>query len=362
MKEKELVFCLPNLANIHKGKDPEKIISEFLKANYSITCLTAENPTFNNEIEIEKIQKMNFFNYLFKVIGQYLKGKKIFFFFHLKDHHILIMSLLVFLKCDVTCKMDNCEKAGPYPWESYLDKNSTTNIFYFQKKRNVIFKSILKNMLKYLFDNLKLLIVEDDNSFEYYKNKYNIRCQFICVPNLKSPIIFNEVLNKQNILIHVARLGSPEKNTENVVKGFLNSNLKDDYKLILAGSATEEFIGFLKSNKTENIIYAGLLNEIELNNLYKIAKYLILPSKVETFSNVFSESFSHGVSVITSKNTGISHFENDWIKILRDNSTLTITQAINDIEFCDNQAVDITNWYCDFYNSNLKYSDIINYV
>jgi len=116
--------------------------------------------------------------------------------------------------------------------------------------------------------------------------------------NWVNDINIEEKIEKENLFLHVARLGSDEKKTENILKAFKEfSKINSNWKLLLVGPMEENFKEFYKifleenENLTDRIIYKGEIRERKaLYNIYKKTKAFILNSEFESFGFVLIEA------------------------------------------------------------------------
>lgn len=113
---------------------------------------------------------------------------------------------------------------------------------------------------------------------------------------------------KENTILTVARIGSPEKNTDMLMSVF--AQIADDYpdwKLKLIGNVEESFKGFIRDYFVK---YPNLKNRVEfpgnisdrriLEREYAKAKVFALPSSYEGFSLSAVEALSRGCVIIGS--------------------------------------------------------------
>ena len=101
---------------------------------------------------------------------------------------------------------------------------------------------------------------------------------------------------KENVMITVARLGTPQKNTEFLLRVLANIDLKD-WKFYLVGPIEE---GFKKQvnlfyeehpDKIDNVIFTGAITDKrELWEFYNRSKVFVLTSRYESSGLVFYEA------------------------------------------------------------------------
>jgi glycosyltransferase involved in cell wall biosynthesis len=113
---------------------------------------------------------------------------------------------------------------------------------------------------------------------------------------------------KENIVLHVARMGDPDKGSDNVLEVFQRTASDfPEWTLVLIGSMTEQFAGlyqqFLRKNPgiNDRIIYLGLVNDREtIYRYYDRAKILLMPSRRESFGIAAIEACYYGDIIVGS--------------------------------------------------------------
>lgn len=186
---------------------------------------------------------------------------------------------------------------------------------------------VIKSLNKFKFKLLTLFLnkvdiigVEQSGLYEELKEVINKQSQkLLLIPNgidFESSSKYNDInfTNKQNIILHVGRIGSPEKATDvllnaiSKISGIENST----WKIIMVGPIEENFKSyidnFFNSNEgLKNIIeFKGpIYDREELFEEYKKAKIFCLSSKYESFGIALLEAASFG-DVIISTDVGIA--------------------------------------------------------
>lgn len=100
---------------------------------------------------------------------------------------------------------------------------------------------------------------------------------------------------------------------------------------IVGAGELEEYVRQCAS-KNKNIIFHGLKNGVQLEEIYNKCKYLILPSiGTEGFPRVIAEAWCKGLIVIATKVGGINGIakENENIIFIQEKSSQSIKDAIN---------------------------------
>lgn len=162
--------------------------------------------------------------------------------------------------------------------------------------------------IKNYFERFKSQYVDlfSVETYEYYKNlKDNImfKNRLIYFPNGVEIIENDKIsLKKENVILHVARMGSEAKNSELLVKALdkVRPEIIKNWKVYLIGTYTDEFKSFLDShlrknaNLKQNIILKGEIRDRELlYRYYSKSKIFILTSRHESFGIAALEALYH---------------------------------------------------------------------
>ena len=219
---------------------------------------------------------------------------------------------------------------------------------YQRKKWGIVAKSVLKlgEIFGCKFANKIIAISETISS--HVKEKYGKEA--VVIPNgVKIPPVLesDNVLKKYGLtkgeyILTVGRL-VPEKGFHDLVTAF-NQFGSQNYKLVIVGRADHEdmYSRELKKNaeKNSNIIMAGFLTGIPLQELYSHAGLFVLPSYYEGLPIVLLEACSYGLSCLASdipanKNVDLPDerfFKPGEIKELTAKMERFIEQSFNDEE------------------------------
>jgi glycosyltransferase involved in cell wall biosynthesis len=113
---------------------------------------------------------------------------------------------------------------------------------------------------------------------------------------------------KSNIVLHVARMGIPQKNSEHLLNSIAKIDIPGDWKFVFIGSQTESFRkvkdAFFrdKPDKAEHIeFHEHISDKSKLYDYYSLAKIFCLPSRRETFGNVLVEAQYFGNAIVGSE-------------------------------------------------------------
>jgi glycosyltransferase involved in cell wall biosynthesis len=156
---------------------------------------------------------------------------------------------------------------------------------------------------KKILDNLKNLLGQNSQKLEYVPNGVNY-----------SKLKNYEHINKENIILNVARIGNFEKATEVLLEAFSNiGDISDrNWKLVLVGPIEEGFQNyiddfFLKHDNLKDIIEfkGAIYDRQQLYSEYGKAKIFCLSSIYESFGISLIEAAAFG-DVIVSTDVGIA--------------------------------------------------------
>lgn len=110
-------------------------------------------------------------------------------------------------------------------------------------------------------------------------------------------------IKESDIVILYAGKLEPRKNPLFLVE--LIKNIKSEHiKLLVVGNGPlkADVMGRLKNNN--RVVFSDFINQKWMPNLYKIANFLILPSKSETWGLALNEAFASGRPIIASNKCG----------------------------------------------------------
>lgn len=178
------------------------------------------------------------------------------------------------------------------------------------------------------------LLVTNNGVEQFYRGKYNINHSF------SFPIVHSEenywsnkkeikekahkILNKyhfmgKKVFIFVGRI-APEKNIEYLIRSFiLFQNNNKNCILCIIGPVNDENKLYYESLRemvtssgaSDNILFVGRKDGLELKAWYMVGQVLILPSKYEPFGAVVGEALLAGEYVMVSDMAGAGCLVND---------------------------------------------------
>jgi glycosyltransferase involved in cell wall biosynthesis len=95
----------------------------------------------------------------------------------------------------------------------------------------------------------------------------------------------------------------PEKGFDYLIKAYKQSNIANDYKLVIAGEAdheTEYSTGLRQLAQKEGIILPGFIKNDKLHQLYTNARLFVLPSFYEGLPIALLEAMSYSLDILAS--------------------------------------------------------------
>ena len=258
---------------------------------------------------IAKFDKLGIINniYFIKYLIEYAKEIDYLMLFHLSLANSFLIRIYKFFN----------QKGKVY---IKLDVNKKTTLKNIQN-------NFLKRKLFCEFKYIDLISCETEENFILFKeNGYygkNIKEKITYVSNgfdedylIENKIQVKKYKEKENLIITVGRLGTPEKNTELLLNTIKNINLKN-WKVLLIGSYTEElkkmYDKFIEQNqdKKDKVVLVGNINNRHLlYEYYNKAKVFILTSRWESFGIVLVEALRFGNYIITSNVGGAKDVTN----------------------------------------------------
>ena len=174
-------------------------------------------------------------------------------------------------------------------------------------------KSILKKRLlkKYIFtdENRKKILygLQNITNIDIYKKQFPFD-NMDYIPNGFEKFDDNKKTKKENIILFVGRIGSPEKRTDILLEGYKKAYSKiKNWKLKLVGPISDEFKeylnNFIEENKelSKNIEFTGpIYDRKKLYDEYKKATVFCLTSDYESFGLVTLEALGNGCTILSS--------------------------------------------------------------
>ena len=323
----------PNCKNIHLVKTPG-MISYILHREYEynsfIICYKNEKEYLKDEVPGIKLLfiKKGIITILIEKIIQLLGGtvslKKI------KFISMIVDAIPIFLKygkyIDVLAfhQFDLFSIAIPVIYrvtnkKGVLYLKLDSNPFYLlryetRRRRRKLYSHVYDYFFR--FASFNIVVAETKILYKVVRNIHplfkELKDKIIYLPNgidMKkvSSSSLRNFDEKENIILHVGRIGIHAKGSEIAVKAFINISKEfPDWRLILVGSIEKAFAHYLekllKNNDLSNrIIYMGFIaSRDELFDIYNRTKILIFPSRHESFGLTLVEAGAFGNVIISS--------------------------------------------------------------
>ncbi|MFN8575716.1 MAG: glycosyltransferase family 4 protein [Candidatus Sericytochromatia bacterium] len=146
--------------------------------------------------------------------------------------------------------------------------------------------------------------------------------------------------SNQKIILSTRRLFD-----KNGILDFVISNISffaknKDFIYLIAGDGEhfQKIRSIIQDNSIDNIYLLGSLDNKEIDNLYYISDYCVIPSKMEAISISALESMASGTIVLANKVGGLAELIEDNIngKFL---INLSLEKTLNDIDFKNNESL-----------------------
>lgn len=315
--------------------------------------------------------KYNIFAYLY-----FLKKRKyldILITFHVRPYNLLFARYIKLINSRTLIYIKADENSGNIKYLNSLYKRHTNaSLGSFNNLR------LKKN--KAIYHQLKYIDIISYESIESI-NIINEEGIYGCIYNGELFHIENgvsdEVLefqenifeDKENIILHVARIGTFEKNTEFFLDLVSRVDLKD-FSVIIIGSIEEDFQRYLKDYFIENPIlrkkvkFLGEINDRkQLYNLYAKSKIFILTSRYEGYPNVFPEALYFGNVILTTNVGGAFEItqNNLYGYVFKQGDIDSFSQVLNNLITSKNK-IDILSFKTFTHRNNLLWTNRIKKI
>lgn len=376
----------PEYEDFHFWKDPGQIPFRFSKLGYSSKIICRKNGDYPCTLKYLKMGFINEKKIFGKDIGlilyfiKYSKNIDILNIFHIHSWESLLAAF-IYKSFNpngfVYLKMDNCHNSGIYNWEKIFDGMLIPTDFFTVPKKTLNWK-IKKFLIKKIFiKKIDLFSVEDEESRDYFINKYLFfKDKLIVAYNghtidlVSANYKVKSFEEKENLIITVGRIGTYPKNTFNLLKGFTATAKLHDWKLKLAGPIDPAFNSEIDNFFSEypklkdRISFLGNLNKPELFDLYNRAKIFVLPSNFEGFALVYSEAMYFGNAIITTPYTSVKKIvtEKQLGMLVEPERTAEIGEAILELVNNNDKLKQIGSNAKNFAEENLSWDKIVNNI
>lgn len=348
-------YCVlyPKTENVHLTKDVGMIAYKLNKLysydSFVATYKNGEYPYLQDEVKGLKLDFIKKEHSHFKDVYLYLKKNAIRIdvlqIFHMTLNSVVYAFIykmfnkkgIVFLKLDCTKvlvdKIKNMNFAQRRILNAFLKR---VDIIGVEKKE--IFEA-----LKIELKNHKTKLLNIPNGLDFDREEINAKAEFS---------------NKENIILSVGRIGSPEKDSKILMDAFakVHKGKLGSWKLVFVGPIEDDFKkeieAYFEEHKElrEKVIFKGpMYDRKALYDEYRKAKIFCLTSKFESVGIVLIEAGAMG-DVIISTNVGIADeiINNNNGIVINVGDVSALTSAIDKlitIENLDLQA-SVTEKFC----------------
>jgi glycosyltransferase involved in cell wall biosynthesis len=194
----------------------------------------------------------------------------------------------------------------------------------FPENHSVFFKIYYKYGIKRSLRNADCIVADSENTKEDIVRFYNvpeekIRVVYLGVNELFLKEIKNERVIKEDYFFSLTT-HPKRKNIISVLEVMSKNNEIKKYKYVIAGliganQLVELKDKILKLGLIDNVVVLGYVDEVQLVNLYKNAKFLIYPSFYEGFGFPVLEAMICKCPIITSNNSSLKEItpNSNWL-------------------------------------------------
>jgi len=199
--------------------------------------------------------------------------------------------------------------------------------------RNKLYKNLFNFIVKSSLHSSNLIISVSKTTQSDLSNYFNSDSTVIgegvnCLddkPSLSSGILDQLKIKKDNYFLYVGNFRK-QKNIPFLIDAFILSNTP--YKLVLVG------FGNLSPNINKNIVFPGVLEDREIQILYKNCLAFVMPSLYEGFGMPILEAYTAGARVLSSNEGALTEFQHLGIAYFSPfnlNELVFLLQNIGDI-------------------------------
>lgn len=358
MKSKRWLTLFVNAQNIHLTKDVGMIpyiMSKDFKYDSTIASYKiGEYPYLSHEV---KGLKQSFIK---KITGNDTLDGLIYLFLNFRKYDIL--QVYHFTTTSILwCYFFKIIKLGKGRTYLKLDANASIKTQKFGAAKSAVIDHILST--------IDLISVETKHLHNFLSNNWKVKVEYI--PNGFYEANKRASLNldlKQDIILHVGRIGNYLKNNEVLFEGFKSFAAQNDtWKLVVVGTIEtgfEEYIqDFIRENPSlqARIILTGPIADRQIiSDWYSKAKVFVMTSRSESFGLVYLEAMQHGCYILSSDVLPAYDITDNerYGKLFPVGDSLKLAQLLNstasDSELIYNNASKAQNFaYKEFYWPNI---------
>ena len=235
--------------------------------------------------------------------------------------------------------------------ENYFSTSSIRN-----NLNKILLNFIVKSSLR--SGNLIISVSKTTKSdlLEYFKKDSIVIGEGINYLNEKpsSTNIFDKLqIQKGKYFLYIGNFRR-QKNIPFLIEAFNLS--KTPYQLLLVGN------GIFQKNKNENVIYAGMLEDHEIQNLYKNCLAFIMPSLYEGFGLPILEAYNAGARVLSSNQGALAEFQDlniNYFSPFKINELVSLLQNIDNLPKPTESEINLARIAYSWKNQNIKIIDSI---
>ncbi|NEW83734.1 MAG: glycosyltransferase family 4 protein [Mariniphaga sp.] len=184
-----------------------------------------------------------------------------------------------------------------------------TNYFSGSKIRNSIYTLLFNFIVKSSIRSSNLVVsvskTTKDDLLKYFKTDSVVIGEGINFfdekPSLKSDIFDRLRIRKEKYFLYVGNFRR-QKNIPFLIEAFIRSNTS--FQLVLVGDNK------FKSDQNKNIIYPGVLEDHEIQTLYRNCLAFVMPSLYEGFGLPILEAYNAGARILSSNQGSLAEFQN----------------------------------------------------
>lgn len=179
---------------------------------------------------------------------------------------------------------------------------SEPKIGFYVEHAFFLYKWYMQFLGRRFLNKCNTISVETSYIFEHYhpvdrSKLIKIPCGFDPDIAAKVGVPVRSFAEKENIVLHVARIGAWNKFSEHILDTLARIDVPDDWQFIFVGSQTAAFKEYAKQFMTDHPDKAHRVqlvehteNKADLYDYYSRAKIFCLPSRREPFGNVLVEA------------------------------------------------------------------------
>ncbi len=184
-----------------------------------------------------------------------------------------------------------------------------TNYFSGSKIRNSIYTVLFNFIVKSSIRSSNLVVsvskTTKDDLLKYFKTDSVVIGEGINYldenPSLTSDIFDQLRIRKEKYFLYVGNFRK-QKNIPFLIEAFIRSNTS--FQLVLVGDNKFE------SHENKNIIYPGVLEDHEIQTLYRNCLAFVMPSLYEGFGLPILEAYNAGARILSSNQGSLAEFQN----------------------------------------------------